>query len=473
MFKENKCNINMIRSLFLIGAMLMFMSVPISACAQEGSWELVTKDDDENTYYIEGGTDGEEIELDKITNKYLLFDEMDLNNSYGKTLIINEGQTLKYSGSMDTLASIKNYGKIYSDDTLNEFNPSIQIGTEGMSATLENYGTIECNELRICDSKLINKNIINCTIFKLTVYDADQCATSVNNDGLINVSDSIKLLIAQNSDKIDSVTNNIVGNGYIVVDDFKLYNDEHTGIVTASNYTGRQWITRDYYDKNESEILKKLFPDKYSGDSQDDDSNDSSDSNDDNSSSSDSDSSSDNDSDSEQEVEAEDTNQPKVGDSLGWKSFETEMNSALEDAKLSGLQAVLNVSMTNDNYIPADIIKALANSDIVLSATINNSVIITLDGSNLSGINESFTKIEMLPYGDTKMIKINTANTDLTKTINLFEQIGTDKVGSSTALYVLDSNETPVLFKTGIVYENGYAAFETPFVHARYVITVD
>jgi hypothetical protein len=46
-----------------------------------------------------------------------------------------------------------------------------------------------------------------------------------------------------------------------------------------------------------------------------------------------------------------------------------------------------------------------------------------------------------------------------------------EDIGKIITLYFIDENGNRIPFRVSYVYENGYAAFETPFVHARYVIT--
>jgi hypothetical protein len=48
-----------------------------------------------------------------------------------------------------------------------------------------------------------------------------------------------------------------------------------------------------------------------------------------------------------------------------------------------------------------------------------------------------------------------------------------EDIGKIITLYFIDENGNRIPFRVSYVYENGYAAFETPFVHANYVITVD
>jgi hypothetical protein len=67
-------------------------------------------------------------------------------------------------------------------------------------------------------------------------------------------------------------------------------------------------------------------------------------------------------------------------------------------------------------------------------------------------------------------VEIRTPNQELEKNIVIFSK--SDKIGHEATLYFVDANNELIAFRNNIVFDNGYTAFITPFVNARYEIKV-
>jgi hypothetical protein len=166
--------------------------------------------------------------------------------------------------------------------------------------------------------------------------------------------------------------------------------------------------------------------------------------------------------------------QPTVGSSSGWSAIDSEISKVISQPVTTDTVRALNVTLSNSDYIPASALKAIASSNVILSANIANDTVINIDGSQIDDSVASYTRFtsEETPNGETS-ITVNTAGKDVTKNITIFKKMNPENIGKIMTLYFIDENGNRIPFRVSYVYENGYAAFETPFVHARYVITAD
>jgi hypothetical protein len=166
--------------------------------------------------------------------------------------------------------------------------------------------------------------------------------------------------------------------------------------------------------------------------------------------------------------------QPTVGSSSGWSAIDSEISKVISQPVTTDAVRALNVKLSNSDFIPASALKAVASSNVILSANIANDTVINIDGSQIDDSAASYTRFtsEETPNGETS-ITVNTAGKDVTKNITIFKKMKPEDIGKIITLYFIDENGNRIPFRVSYVYENGYAAFETPFVHANYVITVD
>jgi hypothetical protein len=166
--------------------------------------------------------------------------------------------------------------------------------------------------------------------------------------------------------------------------------------------------------------------------------------------------------------------QPTVGSSSGWSAIDSEISKVISQPVTTDAVRALNVKLSNSDFIPASALKAVASSNVILSANIANDTVINIDGSQIDDSAASYTRFtsEETPNGETSLI-VNTAGKDVTKNITIFKKMKPEDIGKIITLYFIDENGNRIPFRVSYVYENGYAAFETPFVHANYVITVD
>jgi hypothetical protein len=164
--------------------------------------------------------------------------------------------------------------------------------------------------------------------------------------------------------------------------------------------------------------------------------------------------------------------QPTVGSSSGWSAIDSEISKVISQPVTTDAVRALNVKLSNSDFIPASALKAVASSNVILSANIANDTVINIDGSQIDDSATSYTRFtsEETPNGEIS-ITVNTAGKDVTKNITIFKKMKPEDIGKIITLYFIDENGNRIPFRVSYVYENGYAAFETPFVHARYVIT--
>jgi hypothetical protein len=174
------------------------------------------------------------------------------------------------------------------------------------------------------------------------------------------------------------------------------------------------------------------------------------------------------------------TPQPTIGNSTGWDSLANAVDKAITDAVANAAitatattTAVVNINLNGVDTVPATAINAIAGKDVVLSLSVDAKTLVTIDGSQLTAADVADVKLVSGKASDgSATLNVRTGNVNIEKSIVVYSNIGADKVGSEVSLYFVNADQSLVEFRTSPVYENGYAAFNTPLVNANYKIAV-
>jgi hypothetical protein len=134
--------------------------------------------------------------------------------------------------------------------------------------------------------------------------------------------------------------------------------------------------------------------------------------------------------------------------------------------------AIVSVNLNGVETIPATAISAIAGKNVILSIVADANTLITIDGSQLTALDASDVKLISKKDADGKTtLNVRTQNLNLEKSIVVYSNVGIDKAGSVATLYFENADKSLLEFRTSPVFENGYAAFITPFVNANYIIS--
>jgi hypothetical protein len=169
---------------------------------------------------------------------------------------------------------------------------------------------------------------------------------------------------------------------------------------------------------------------------------------------------------------------PTIGNSTGWGSLANAVDKAITDAVANATTtatttAVVNIKLNGVDTVPAKAINAIAGKDVVLSLSVDAKTLVTIDGSQLTAADVSDVKLVSGKAADgSTTLNVRAGNANIEKSIVVYSNIGADKVGREAALYFVNADQSLVEFRTSPVYENGYAAFNTPLVSANYKIAV-
>ena len=161
---------------------------------------------------------------------------------------------------------------------------------------------------------------------------------------------------------------------------------------------------------------------------------------------------------------------PTVGNTKGWEALNTEIDAAVTNAATGTVsKAVINVNLNGASEIPAAVLQQIAGKEVTVSFATGEDVIVNISGDSLDAAATGTASISTVAdkEGNANLQIRNTA-ADISKSIVIFQKA---KPGMEEAtLYFVDADGTLIPFRKSIVYENGYLAFETPFVNANYVI---
>lgn len=161
---------------------------------------------------------------------------------------------------------------------------------------------------------------------------------------------------------------------------------------------------------------------------------------------------------------------PTVGNTKGWEALNTEIDAAVANAATGTVsEAVINVNLNGASEIPAAVLQQIAGKEVTVSFATGEDVIVNIFGDSLDAAATGTASISTVAdkEGNANLQIRNTA-ADISKSIVIFQKA---KPGMEEAtLYFVDADGTLIPFRKSIVYENGYLAFETPFVNANYVI---
>jgi hypothetical protein len=165
------------------------------------------------------------------------------------------------------------------------------------------------------------------------------------------------------------------------------------------------------------------------------------------------------------ENETETSNEPIKEDSKVWDSFDEKVDTAIEIA------SVVNVDFNGTDTIPAKVISLIGEKNVIMAVKVDKNTLVAIDGSKLTPAKASDVKLISSKNADGSVtIGVRNPNADIEKSIVIFKNIGVDKVGSSITLYFENADKSLLEFRTSPVYDNGYAAFEVPFVNANYIM---
>jgi hypothetical protein len=179
--------------------------------------------------------------------------------------------------------------------------------------------------------------------------------------------------------------------------------------------------------------------------------------------------------------------EPIVEDSKGWDSFEDKVEKAIENALIENavvenstdgtemVQApvVVNVDLNGTDTIPAKVISTIAEKNVTMAVKVDNDTLVTIDGSKITPAEATQVKLISSKNADgSETVGVRSQNVDIEKNIVIFRNVGLDKVGSCTVLYFENADKSLLEFRTSLVYENGFAAFEVPFVNANYKVAI-
>jgi hypothetical protein len=160
------------------------------------------------------------------------------------------------------------------------------------------------------------------------------------------------------------------------------------------------------------------------------------------------------------------SNEPVVEDSKGWDSFEDKVEKAIE-------KGIVNVDLNGTDTIPEKVISTIAENNVTMAVKVDKNTLVTIDGSKITPAEASQVKLISSKDDDgSESVGVRSQNVDIEKSIVIFRNMGLDKVGNSTALYFENADKSLLEFRTSPVYENGFAAFEVPFVNANYKVAI-
>jgi peroxiredoxin len=109
--------------------------------------------------------------------------------------------------------------------------------------------------------------------------------------------------------------------------------------------------------------------------------------------------------------------------------------------------------------------------DSIIVLEVDKNTFVTIDESRITSADASEVKLISGKNADgSETVGVRSQNTDMGKTIVIFRYVGLDKVGSNTVLFFENADKSLLEFRTSPVYENGFAAFEVPFVNANYKV---
>jgi hypothetical protein len=176
------------------------------------------------------------------------------------------------------------------------------------------------------------------------------------------------------------------------------------------------------------------------------------------------------------------SNEPIVEDSKGWDSFEDKVEKAIENAvvenstdgtEVAQAPVVVNVDLNGTDTIPEKVISTIAEKNVTIAVKVDKNTLVTIDGSKITPAEASEVKLISSRDDDgSESVGVRSQNVDIEKSIVIYKSVGLDKVGSSTVLYFENADKSLIEFRTSPVYENGFAAFEVPFVNANYKVLV-
>jgi hypothetical protein len=162
-----------------------------------------------------------------------------------------------------------------------------------------------------------------------------------------------------------------------------------------------------------------------------------------------------------------------INSKADWKKLPSYVNSVLSGATNTTTPVVVTAILKNVDTISSEAISAIAGKNVILSILADSETLVTIDGSKLTTVDISDANLVTGTSTDgNKTINVRSQNLELEKNIVIYKFMGLDKVGKATTLNFVNPDESLIEFRTSPVYENGYAAYITPFVNANYKITV-
>jgi hypothetical protein len=165
--------------------------------------------------------------------------------------------------------------------------------------------------------------------------------------------------------------------------------------------------------------------------------------------------------------------EPTIGTSKGWSSLSNEVDKAIASVATTDTTAIVSINLNGSDTIPATAITAIAGKNVTLALLVNANTLVTIDGSQLTAEDASDIKLISGKTADgDATLNVRSQNLDLQKTIVVYNFMGLDKVGSETALYFVNLDDSLVEFRNSPVYDNGFVAYETSLVNANYKMTV-
>lgn len=159
----------------------------------------------------------------------------------------------------------------------------------------------------------------------------------------------------------------------------------------------------------------------------------------------------------------------RIGNSEGWAGLSSEVNKALEKVTDESMPAVVTVNLNGVTMIPVSALKTFAGKNIIVSFMTKEGTVINVNGNTLDTEapgNISFTT--KYDVSGNVSVKIRNSSADITKSITVFQRVnnGTEEA----VLNFVNGDSTLIPFRNSIIYSNGYAVFEIPFVNADYII---
>jgi hypothetical protein len=160
------------------------------------------------------------------------------------------------------------------------------------------------------------------------------------------------------------------------------------------------------------------------------------------------------------------SNEPIVEDSKGWDSFDEKLEKAVA-------KGIVNVDLNGTDTIPAKVIRTIAEKNVTMAVKVDKNTLVTIDGSKITPAEASEIKLISIKNADgSELVGVRSQNADIEKSIVIFRNMGLENVGSSAVLYFENADKSLLEFRTSPVYENGFAAFEVPFVNANYKVAL-